>query len=256
MSRVAVSRRLVKGFTLIELLVVLAVLAVLMSILLPSLQKARYIAKRAGCISNIRQQHTVQMAYAADNRGKFPPRSDWPAPDYVRCGDSAGPWYSIKYRGGYMKDTSIMICPLTTHLADILWGYFENTNWDNGGGYGSWDSECGYIISVYMWFANYKPHMDSFADDEPAWPSNTAECSQSSAFITHRIAYSYHCGGFSDWGHLGVGNLYLGAGDWRDVIQAPDQTVGYSDGHVEIHQQAEMKYRGNGNCYWDIDYYY
>ena len=59
------------GFTLVELLVVISVIALLISILLPSLQKARKQAQAAVCASNIRQLAVANLAYAADNSGRL-----------------------------------------------------------------------------------------------------------------------------------------------------------------------------------------
>lgn len=61
-----------KAFTLVELLVVIAVIALLMSILLPTLRKAKDQAMRASCANNIRQILTGVMMYADENRNQLP----------------------------------------------------------------------------------------------------------------------------------------------------------------------------------------
>lgn len=61
-----------KGFTLIELLVVVAIIALLISILLPSLSRARELAKRAVCASNLRGIGQGMHIYANDNSEWFP----------------------------------------------------------------------------------------------------------------------------------------------------------------------------------------
>lgn len=60
------------GFTLIELLVVISIIAVLISLLLPSLKHARETAKSTVCLANLRQLGMAFTIYLGDNKTRYP----------------------------------------------------------------------------------------------------------------------------------------------------------------------------------------
>jgi prepilin-type N-terminal cleavage/methylation domain-containing protein len=95
-----------KKFTLIELLVVIAIIAVLASMLLPALGKARKMAISTKCIGNLRQCYFVIFNYAEEN-------DDWMLPNHNKAYDDTVNclWFEQFASLGLLTERNIWICP-------------------------------------------------------------------------------------------------------------------------------------------------
>jgi prepilin-type N-terminal cleavage/methylation domain-containing protein/prepilin-type processing-associated H-X9-DG protein len=133
-----------RAFTLIELLVVIAVIAILASLLLPAVAKAKATARSAVCIGNLKQWAQAMQLYVNDNNDYLPPegtgntlsqQTGW----YVALPKEVGiasyfamPWHT---NAAVPIGPSIFICPANTNRSNgnNLFHYCMNEHIDETG---------------------------------------------------------------------------------------------------------------------------
>lgn len=129
-----------RAFTLIELLVVVSIIAILVGVLLPALQRSKNLAKAVICQSNLKQWGLVFQMYTGDNNGRFSNR---------RENDLYGYWPD-SLRSYYDNIGDARRCPMTRKTATeigrsnpfqggkfVAWGYLKDS-WGVAGEYGSY----------------------------------------------------------------------------------------------------------------------
>jgi prepilin-type processing-associated H-X9-DG protein len=125
----------------VELLVVIGIIAVLISVLLPTLNKARQAANRAACLANLRSVMQMMAIYAAENKQQIPmgTSSDvYQTSYFIAQGNSVTNWrwptWGPLYKANLVKSPKYLYCPSETRSYHMFEG--EDNRWkpDNPAG--------------------------------------------------------------------------------------------------------------------------
>lgn len=215
-----------RAFTLVELLVVIGIIALLISILIPSLSRAKDHAVRVQCMSNQRQLMTAVNMYASENKNYLPPANwgetsrGWLYVGSVDANKDKPEFYETGLLWNYLKNRKVYKCPLHTEYRSRGSSEHMTSYLMNGAVVDYSDGPSNRITKfqprdVIMWETGETAYINVAFNDGSSFPVEG---------ITER-----HGGK----GRKQVGNVAVGSGL---------ASTGFADGHAEMVYEKDFQY--------------
>ncbi|OHB56765.1 MAG: hypothetical protein A2Y12_20525 [Planctomycetes bacterium GWF2_42_9] len=225
-----------KGFTLVELLVVISIIAVLLAVLMPAMNKARNIAKRTICASNMKQVGLAMEMYRTDNGGVRPYRNWHPRINYQLLGWNPATTWSMmlikQYCGGQSK---LFICPNAKLTRE-------------------WDGKMGWKDGAMGWAGNYAYNYIEYELQKanggrwkqlPSASMLVVDGAEQSVQSTYAYGYGYYGWAYSATNaKTRASYITFGLSPYEIPYERHDKRIGvlFADGHVAFKTQADFQF--------------
>ena len=253
-----------RAFTLIEVLVVVAIIALLAAILLPSLFKARELARRGACLSNLNQQGNAMVMYGEAFDGQLPSRGYWSYDLAETVHEAFGPGShehktlinlgllhgddrKPQYTSFIGKEWDILYCPsLIPAVRDMPPNY--GAEYPNGGLATRWDGDITWTHAGYDYAFPVAKRTSGFGlNKKYVYPRETLSRQWIIAVGQAQGLTDVDDGNFEEYrGVIRLHPMQVVCSDWgiggHGLTHGDGMNALYSDGHAKFHRLKSADY--------------